>query len=253
MSLLTIKNLKRVIKKPSLLYEFPKLSINNYLTKKTYFSQISQEEHRAYSEEVKGSGLVDFIQDKKRSFEKNVKGSTVRGNTYTFGAIDDNSALRVYSLIRKYKPQTLVETGVCNGVSTAFILLAMHNNKQGQLYSIDYPEVEGMQYKDGTFWSNKGGASIPKNKQPGWVIPDHLRQNWNLILGKTQDKLPPLLEKLQTIDFFMHDSEHSYECMIFEYEEAYKYLKEGGTLFSDDIIWNSAFYDFSKKVQRKPI
>jgi len=48
----------------------------------------------------------------------------------------------------------------------------------------------------------------------------------------------------------MHDSEHPYECMIFEYEEAWKYLKSGGLLVSDDINWNSVFGDFSKSYSR---
>jgi predicted O-methyltransferase YrrM len=33
--------------------------------------------------------------------------------------------------------------------------------------------------------------------------------------------------------------------MTFEYQQAWKYLKPGGLLVSDDISWNSSFEDFS--------
>lgn len=81
-------------------------------------------------------------------------------------------------------------------------------------------------------------------------MPDRLKNNWELILGKSQDKLPELLERLGEIDFFLHDSEHSYECQKFEYELAYKHLRKGGILMSDDINQSSAWKEFcaDKKV-----
>ena len=45
------------------------------------------------------------------------------------------------------------------------------------------------------------------------AIPPELKQRWTLILGRSQEELPPLLERLGTIDSFMHDSEHSFECV----------------------------------------
>jgi predicted O-methyltransferase YrrM len=139
----------------------------------------------------------------------------------------------------------LVETGVCNGVSTAMILEALDRNGSGRLWSIDYPE-----YSDGSvddFSATKLGAVVPSGKQPGWVIPEHLRERWELIIGKSQDELPPLLDRLQTIDFFMHDSEHSYECMTFEMESAADDLRSGGLLVVDDSRWNNAFEQFVER------
>jgi len=49
----------------------------------------------------------------------------------------------------------------------------------------------------------------------------------------------------------MHDSEHSYECMTFEYREAFPHLKTGAPLVSDDINHNKSFYDFAKKENRQ--
>ena len=39
--------------------------------------------------------------------------------------------------------------------------------------------------------------------------------------------------------------------MMFEYETAYHFLKEGGLLLSDDIHWNSAFYEFCRNKNPK--
>ncbi|MFW9943247.1 MAG: class I SAM-dependent methyltransferase [Candidatus Thorarchaeota archaeon] len=218
---------------------------------KTVFTNV--EEFLEYANEIKDSGLIDELDQARNKFENSVSGKTKRGNLYSLGAISYREGVKIYSLIRKMKPNVLVETGVCNGVSTAFILFALHKNKMGKLYSIDFPEVEGIDYEKGTFWEGKGGAVIPHNKGPGWVIPQYLKKRWKLILGKSQEKLPSLLKELKKIDFSIHDSEHSYECMIFEFNEAFAALKKNGVLASDDITWNNSFYDFCKQKNLIPM
>lgn len=141
---------------------------------------------------------------------------------------------------------------MANGIFTTYILLALEKNKFGRLYSIDFPEMEGKIYKKGIFWGGKGGVVVPKGKKPGWIIPNKLIKRWELILGKSSERLPELLKKLGTIDVFIHDSEHSYECMRFEYKSAYKNLKKGGYLFSHDVSWNKAFFDFCREKGKKP-
>lgn len=159
----------------------------------------------------------------------------------------------LYSLIRKHKPEKLVETGVCNGVSTWIILEGLKENGEGQLYSIDYPFYtnESLElFRDETF-EGYGGAAIPEGRQPGWIIPENLRNKWELIEGKSQEKLPELLLELEYIDLFMHDSEHSTPCMIFEYELALTNLKNEGLIISDDITWNDAFEIFEENREVK--
>jgi predicted O-methyltransferase YrrM len=160
--------------------------------------------------------------------------------------------VRLYELVRGLRPRIAVETGVCNGVSTAFLLLALERNGQGALHSIDLPEVAGEEYEAGTFWDGKGGAVIPPGKDPGWMVPPELRDRWHLVLGRSQDELPPLLERLGEIDFFMHDSEHSYECMSFEFRTAWESLRRGGVLIADDVNVNSAWEEFTREVGRDP-
>ena len=114
-------------------------------------------------------------------------------------------------------------------------------------------EVTPEPYEPGAFYEGEGRAGIPPDEQPGWLIPVELRERWTLILGRSQDELPPLLERLGTVDFFMHDSEHSYECMRFEFEAAWPRLGAGGVLVSDDVNSTAAFPEFARKVSREPL
>jgi hypothetical protein len=163
------------------------------------------------------------------------------------GAISTETARNYYAVIRKLSPSVVVETGVCNGLSTLAILSALETNEHGRLVSIDYPfradEPLGSFRKE-TF-DDYGGAAIPSDKDPGWIIPDSLRGRWELRLGKSQRELPKLLPQLDRLDLFVHDSEHSHPCMMLEYELAYEWLSEGGVLLSDDINWNDAFSTFT--------
>jgi len=144
----------------------------------------------------------------------------------------------IYVCTRALKPTVMVETGVASGSSTRYILQAMESNGRGTLYSIDLPNIGK-------------GALIPEGREVGWLVPPRLKYRWRLILGRSQDELPPLLRRLKNIDVFLHDSEHTYKTMMFEYETVWLYLREGGLLLSDDIHWNKAFLRFIRKTKPK--
>ena len=148
----------------------------------------------------------------------------------------------LFSLVRKFKPKIVIETGVAYGISSSAILLAMSLNGAGRLISIDLPNKirSGYTYKDGT----KDPIFIPEGREPGWIVPNELRHFWTLELGKSSDILP---KTNYTIDMFLHDSEHSYDNMLFEFEWAYEHLSPGGIICSDDIHWNNAYLDFVDK------
>jgi predicted O-methyltransferase YrrM len=200
--------------------------------------------------------LIEHLEQQAAVFWDTVQGETQRGHRYNTGRVTGregyDEGLRLYELLRDLEPRVAVETGVCNGVSTAFVLLALERNGAGELHSIDLPEVAGEEYEAGTFWDGKGGAVIPPGKEPGWMVPSELRDRWHLVLGRSQDELPGLLERVGEIDFFMHDSEHSYECMSFEFREAWKALRAGGVLVADDVNVNTAWEEFTRAVERRP-
>lgn len=152
--------------------------------------------------------------------------------------------ISLYIIIRILKPELVVETGVFHGVSTAYILNALAKNNKGKLISIDLPPKLGGYPTFNPFKKEK--LILPKNEKSGWVIPSYLKKDWELKKGKSKNILPRLFKKLKP-DIFLHDSEHSYKNMFFEFKLAYESLNPGGLIFADNINWNDAFYDFAKK------
>lgn len=153
------------------------------------------------------------------------------------GLLNPNYGPVLYAALRVLKPDVMVETGVGSGVSSTFYLTAMERNKIGTLYSIDLPmENESL---------------LPIEKRTGWLVPKRLRDNWRLTLGDAKKELPTLLERLETIDVFYHDSEHSYAHMMWEFDLAYPHIRSGGLLLSDDVTNNAAWKDFTKDLTGK--
>lgn len=243
-----INKLIQYIYKPNLLIEAAKRKIRHRKLDSSIFNNIfdNHKELNDIYKELADTGLVTELNNNLQQFES-VKNQVIRGKQADSGVISSDEGTALYAIIRKLKPDVVVETGVCSGYSTAMLLKAMELNNKGQLYSIDFPEVLGEEYNDNDFWEGKGGAVVPNGKESGWLIPESLKGRWHLHLGKTQDLLEPLLKELGQIDIFIHDSEHSYECMWYEYNCAWEHIKNSGYLISDDIGWNSSFFDFAKK------
>ncbi len=154
-----------------------------------------------------------------------------------------------YLVARIVKPNTYIETGVLHGLTSSFILAGLSENDKGKLISIDFPSYFNQAP------ANEDGHNdwLPKGKEPGWLIPDHLLEKWEKHLGKSSDLLPKVLSKTNEIDVFLHDSEHTYQTMFLEFELAWPKLREGGILIADNIIDNTAFFDFCSKVSGKPL
>jgi len=155
-------------------------------------------------------------------------------------------ALRIYRsllylITRVVRPGVFVETGVLNGFSSAFILLAMHHNGQGTLCSVDLPPDDPRIVAQGT-------APLPEGKGPGWAIPGFLRGRHVLALGEAQVLLPRIFAEHRPLDIFLHDSDHCYSHMMFEMALAWLYLRPGGWLLSDNIEQNLAFDDLTRGV-----
>ncbi len=163
--------------------------------------------------------------------------------------------LVLYWIAREFKPEIVVETGVARGDSSAFILCAMHENGKGHLYSIDLPPYEAYIQKNDNYLLLKDGQKHKntQNYQVGELVPEYLKDRWTLVQGDSKKELPKILKDLKEITIFLHDSLHTYEHMMFEYEAAWPHIINGGFLLSHDVIWNNAFIDFSKKIKSKPI
>ena len=137
-----------------------------------------------------------------------------------------------YAVIRALQPKIVIETGVANGISSAYILLALQANGGGTLYSIGLDDPE----------------YFPVGKSIGWIVPQEFRSKWKLLIGDSRAILPGLLDELGSTDIFIHDSLHTYEHMFWEFRQAYPHLRSGGLLLSDDAKWNPAFADFAHEI-----
>lgn len=155
----------------------------------------------------------------------------------------------LYAICRLLRPKVVVETGVASGMSSAYVLQSLHDNQEGRLYSIDLPNA------DTEALLGKVLTTLPEGRGPGWLVPEWLRDRWDLRIGKSADLLPPLLEELGRLDIFLHDSEHSFENMMFEFNAAWPRLGSRGLLLSDDVdmpVTRGAFYEFAKQVGTAP-
>src|SRR5438067_2085797 len=64
--------------------------------------------------------------------------------------------LNQYAAVRAFAPDCIVETGVANGVSSSYLLLALQKNKRGNLHSVGLADT----------------AFLPVGKDPGWLVPE---------------------------------------------------------------------------------
>ena len=135
----------------------------------------------------------------------------------------------LYALLRHYKPKHLLETGIAHGYSATVMLTAMRKNGIGRLTSVDNSDVINF---------------FGKEDRIGWLVPENLRSIWEIKIGLTKDVLPELNVG---IDAFYHDSDHSEQNMLFEFEWADKHLQRNGLMISDDIDLNRAWSIFSSR------
>jgi predicted O-methyltransferase YrrM len=176
----------------------------------------SEAEFESYVTEFERSGIMDSIDDSRTEHRQ-------RTGHGRFAAINQFTHPRLWALVRKLKPDTIVETGVCNGVSTFIVLQALKKNGHGHLHSVDYPDPD----------------RIPDGEEPGWIIPDELRHRWSLTKGMSQEELPKVVEALDRIDIFLHDTMAT--VLDEELDIVWSKLATGAVITADDVHKSNVF------------
>lgn len=143
---------------------------------------------------------------------------------------DFRMARLCYAVVRALQPVSIVETGVCYGVTSAFILKALERNGGGVLYSIDLPPI---------------GRNA--TEFVGRLVPSQLRSRWRLFFGSARRLLPRLASEVGAIDFFLHDSLHTYANISRELATITPKLAKRSLVFADDIENNTAFLDWAAR------
>jgi predicted O-methyltransferase YrrM len=165
---------------------------------------------------------------------------------YVPGWVNLEDALFLYWLVRQLKPRTIVQTGVCNGLSTAFMMLGLvKNGPEGTLRAIDLPPVFNARDPSWTIEGKVYGFVVPEGKTNGWLVPETYRERLQVRNGDAKDLLPRIVDEVDSIDLFYHDSDHSYNHMIFEFQQAKRKLGKGGIVVADDVAWNASLWDFA--------
>jgi predicted O-methyltransferase YrrM len=165
---------------------------------------------------------------------------------YVPGWVNLDDALFLYWLVRQVKPRTIVQCGVCNGLSTAFMMLGLvKNGPEGRLHAIDLPPVFDTRDPAWTVECKVYDVFIPEGKTSGWLAPDAYRDRFEVLNGDAKKLLPELMDRLGSIDFFYHDSDHTYDHMMFEFRQAKRKLNKGGLVVSDNVPWNASLWDFA--------
>jgi len=181
-----------------------------------------------------GIDLAALIQD-SRLLEFEARVSEAQGRlpkNAPFGTFHNGDPLLgrfCYMACRALKPRTVVETGVCYGVTSSYLLQGLKENGSGSLHSIDLPPL-----------GKKGDDYV------GWLVPNELREGWKLHRGTSRRLLRSLLGELGQIDLFVHDSLHTDANMKMEFAAAWPALRAGGVLISDDVEGNRAFLEMAQ-------
>ena len=179
------------------------------------------EAHLGHVVDVLDEPALDEIEEYTRRSLKNIRGEDPFSPRL---AADSVLARCCYLMCRLLEPDVVIETGVAYGVSSAFVLRALQENGRGVLHSVDLPPLR-QEYE--RFW--------------GIAVDGSLRSRWRLHRGASGRVLPRLLDELDPVDLFVHDSLHTYQNMRREFDLVWPRLRAGGVLIADDVERNRAF------------
>jgi predicted O-methyltransferase YrrM len=191
------------------------------------------------------------LMERRREAEVTLREAGARfGCTYMPGWVNVDDALLMYWLVRRLRPRTIVQCGVCNGLSTAFMAIALaRNGGPADIHAIDRPEVLA---PENPAWRVPGqvyGVAIPEGRTSGWLVPDSCRSRVHIERGDAAARLPSLIDSLEGVDLFFHDSDHTYEHMVFEFRQIKPKLRPGGLVLAHDIAWNASLWDMADQWQ----
>lgn len=133
----------------------------------------------------------------------------------------------LYVLVRLRKPAHVIETGVYDGLSSAYILAGLQRNGSGTLTSIDINDKTRLP-------ADINGADA------GWLVPDSFKERWQCRFGDAEELLPEVVAK-DPPDIFLHDSLHTSEHMRFELDTAISAMDVGGLVMADNTRFNEVF------------
>ena len=142
----------------------------------------------------------------------------------------------IYYLVRNYRAENVLETGVGYGWSSLALLLAQQGVPNAKLISVDMPY-----------------AKANNEQYVGCAVPKPITGSWTLMRLPDRSGIPKAIRKLRTLDLCHYDSDKSYSGRKWAYPLIWKAIKRGGVFISDDIENNVAFKEFAESTGCKPV
>jgi hypothetical protein len=146
--------------------------------------------------------------------------------------------LELYALTRLVRPAHVIETGVSSGVSSAHFLLGLRRNGSGRLHSIDLPTLQ----RGARFGRRDSPVALPPGRETGWAVPAGLRSGWDLRIGASEEILPALVDEVDSVGVFLHDSLHTPTHLRFELSTVRPRLSPGAVVLADNTVWTGAAF-----------
>ncbi len=171
--------------------------------------EIEQEPDSTWVEALSGRGpaaaerAVREAQGERRLFSHLARAHRRDGRD---SYIEIDAPLELHALVRLLRPLHVVEVGVSSGVSSAYLLNALRQNRHGTLHSVDRPSVERVPGDPSR--RTRASWSLPPGRSTGWAVPLPLWRRWDLRLGDKATVLPILARQLPRIDLFVYDVPH---------------------------------------------
>ncbi len=135
----------------------------------------------------------------------------------------------LYRFVADLRPLNIIELGTCLGITTVYLQKAAPDAK---VYTLEgCPETAGIAKE--TF--KKAGIN-----------------NVELVTGNFDDTLPPVINKLDKLDFVFVDGNHQKEATLKYFEWCLPKVHENTMLIFDDIYWSEGMKEAWNQIKAHP-
>jgi hypothetical protein len=149
------------------------------------------------------------------------------------GLISAMSSALIYTLVRNFRPQHVVEIGTYYGGTSEVICQALHENGSGTLHTVAPFEAESV-YPIFESW------------------PPELRRHLEFYLMTSMDFYYRLNARGIRPEIALIDGDHSYQAALFDIQSLARSLERRGFLLVDDISQPGPYYAAMDFLQRNP-
>jgi predicted O-methyltransferase YrrM len=169
---------------------------------------------------IEDLGAGSRVQTSKKRSVKSLSRTAVKPKKYS---------RLLYRLVKHYQPQNIIELGTSLGITTTYFSKANPG--------ADIITIEG----------SKSVATIAQQnfKNLGCI-------NIESVIGNFDDQLPPIIDRLPSVDLAYIDGNHRLEPTLNYFEEFLPKTNNNSILIFDDIHWSKEMEEAWQKIKAHP-